>query len=151
MKSVVLVLSVIMLVALVSAFGSSAASSAGVGTELRAVKPETLCANYRHQSFYYARRPANCDFPDKAAQPGSIGSWDVFPTRRVRWAKWGYRSAAGRGRGFMRGVGWRPLRIRLKRPRVVCGSKVFTRMRVRLKAPDGWLGWGRWVPIKSCV
>lgn len=121
------------------------------GMEMRAAKPQALCANYRHQFFYFRARPANCDFPDRSAQAGSIGSWDVFPTRRVRWSRWRNQSAVGRGRGFMRGVGWRPLLIRLKRSRVVCGRRVFTRMRVRLKAPDGSLGWGRWSPVKTCV
>lgn len=151
MKRVVRIAGIAMLALVLPGVAASAAGADHVGVGMRAAKPKVLCANYKHQFFYFRARPANCDFPGRSAQPGSIGSWDVFPTRRVRWNRWGYQSAVGRGRGFMRTVGWRPLRIRLKRSRVVCGRRVFTRMRVRLKAPGGWLGWGRWGPIKTCV
>lgn len=151
MRHVFRIAGAVLLAVALSAIASSATNADDADTGMRASKPQVLCANYKHQVFYFRGRPANCDFPGKSAEPGAIGSWDVFPTRKVRWVTWGQGSAYGRGNGFMRGVGWRPLRIRLGRSRVACGRRVFTRMRVRLKAPDGWLGWGRRGPIKTCV
>lgn len=132
--------------------GSAPAQTNSKTPSLRAFKPQVVCANYRSQRFFVRARPANCDFPSPYAEQGSISSWSVFPTRSFRWGHWGYRSAIGRGKAFMRGVGWRPARVRLSQPRTVCGRKVFTRLRVRMKPPgSGWSSWGRKVAIKTCV
>lgn len=120
--------------------------------DLRAAKPKVVCAQYRAQRFFVRPRPANCDFPDPGVRAGSIGSWDVFPTRKMRWPHWGLKAALGRGKAFMRGVGWRPVRVKLTRPRTTCGRKVFTRLQVRMNAPGrGWMPWGRRYPVKACV
>jgi hypothetical protein len=142
------------LIAVVVAGPASAGSTDldGQPTSPHAAKPKVLCMKYSTEQLYLRARPANCDFIDADVdldQP--FTSWAVIPTRSVRWTHWGHRSALGKGKGFLRGVGWRPNRVRLSRPRVVCGRKVFTRFKGRIKMPgQGWSSWGRRVPIKGC-
>lgn len=117
----------------------------------RVAKPKVLCMKYKTQRLFVASRPANCDFIDANADLDAFSSWALFPTRSVRWGHWGGSSALGRGKYFLRGVGWRPAKVRLSRPSSACGYRAFTRVRVRVNVPgEGWLGWGRKVPIMAC-
>lgn len=145
------VFAVVLIAMVAGAAPVGAANPDGPSTNLRAAKPKVLCMKYETQRLFLKARPANCDFIDANADLDAFSSWALLPTRRVRWTHWGHRSAIGEGKGFLRGVGWRPNRVRLSRPRTVCGRKVFTRFRGRMNIPgEGWSGWGRRVAIMAC-
>jgi len=146
------VFAAVLIAAIVAGSVSAGATNPdGPSTSLRTEKPKVLCMKYRSERLFVRARPANCDFIDANADLDSLTSWALIPTRSVRWTHWGHRSALGKGKGFMRGVGWRPNRVRLSRPRVVCGRKVFTRFKGRMNVPgQGWSSWGRRVPIMGC-
>lgn len=127
------------------------AGAGGQDADLRAAKPKAFCMKYKNQRTFTTARPANCDFIWAEADLDYLTSWALIPTRSMRWVSWGQRSAYGKGKGFARGIGWRPNRIRLSRPRMVCGRKVFTRLRSRQNIPgQGWTSWGRKVPLMPC-
>ena len=146
------VLGAVLIAAIVAGAGpSGAANLDGSPMSVRAAKPKVLCMKYQTGRLFVRARPANCDFIDADADLGALTSWALVPTRSVSWTHWGHRSALGKGKGFMRGVGWRSNRVRLSRPRTVCGRKVFTRIKVRMNVPgQGWSSRGRRVPIMAC-
>jgi len=145
---------VVVLVAagLVSAAPAGATGVGGSSSSLRAAKPKVLCMKYKSGRTFVRARPANCDFVDANADLDALTSWALIPTRSMKWSHWGRSSALGKGKGFLRGYGWRPNKVRLSRPRVVCGRKVFTRFKGKINIPgEGWSSWGRRVPIMPCA
>lgn len=118
----------------------------------QAAKPRVTCVKMKPGAFRYRRRPARCNYHYENAFPFPVFSWNLIQTRRMKWRHWGARSARGRGFFFSRKPPWwKQVRVRLSRPRTVCGSRAFTRFRLKVKRPRGWpKRWGRRIAIRSC-
>ncbi len=118
---------------------------------LKASKAEVVCLNVASGKFFYRYRPDHCNYYDGGAPgPKIIGSAD-FPTRQVRWTHWGHATALGRGQYHVSGR-WLPVRLKLRRPRVVCGQRVFTKIQLNLKTCGGrWTGWAEPTVVESCA
>ncbi len=109
----------------------------------RIVSPESAYGSYR-------TKPRHCIFHDLGEV--FIGA-TTYKTRKLRWPHWGYWKANGVGIALVSTVGPMKARIRLRRPRTVCGERVFTRWKVRLRINLPDRKWDRWRggPISNCV
>ena len=116
----------------------------------KASKPGVVCLG-GSGTFSERRRPGHCSFYDARAPDTRIFSSADFPTRGVSWSHWGSRTAIGRGRYHVPGR-WLPMRVELLRPKVACGRRVFTRVRMDLKTcATRWSGWNHPIAIKTCT
>ena len=121
----------------------SASASPKVVCLTRIVSPESAYGRYR-------RKPRHCIFHDLGEI--FIGA-TTYKTRKLRWPHWGYWKANGLGIALVSTVGPTKVRIRLRRPRTICGERVFTRWKVRLRINLPNRKWDRWRggPISNCV
>ena len=134
----------------VSGVPASAGGQSGF-TSSRVSKPEVVCLNDSTERLSNRARPDHCDYYDGRAPGTKINRSADFPTRQVVWSHWGHATAFGRGEYFESGR-WLPARLKLRRPKVVCGQRVFTRIQLNLETCKGsWTGLAKPIPIESCA
>lgn len=109
--------------------GSDWASGVAI-TDKRAVKPSVVCKqSVSGDRFLLRKRPGRCLFHQRGA-PSWAGLQAIAVAERLRWSSWGPRTAVARGKLFISSVGQRQAKFLLKKPRVVCGKRVYTRLKV---------------------
>lgn len=84
----------------------------------------------------YRTRPHSCDLHERGKLP--VAHLNVMVTHNLHWLHWG-RVAVARGQLGISTYGWAPLKLRLTRPRALCGHTVFTRalLHVRFRSSSG--------------
>jgi hypothetical protein len=99
----------------------------------------------------YRTRPASCDLHDYGAYP--VAHVNVWVTKRLRWSSWGSRSAVATGKLGISTYGLAPLKLRLTRPRRLCGHVVFTRahLDVRVRYDGKVRRSGHWTWLDKCL
>lgn len=141
---------VVLAAAAVASPPSAAASTQPDTSNSKTATAQVLCLNVEAEKFVHRERPGHCNFYDGRAPGRRIIDSADFPTSHVRWSRWAGWGAAGRGRYHVSGR-WLPVRLRLSRPRIACGHRVFTKIRLNLKTCGGrWTGWAEAVRIESC-
>lgn len=117
-----------------------ASSSIGAALAAPPGQPQVICLTEwgEHPEGAYRIRPRSCDLHERGKFP--VAHLNVMVTHNLHWLHWG-RVAVARGQLGISTYGWAPLKLRLTRPRELCGHTVFTeaRLRIRLRSSDGHL------------
>lgn len=113
-------------------------------------KPKVLCLTEwgaaPRGDYHY--RPRSCDLHQRGA-PALRQA--IAVTRRLEWSQWGGRVAIAKGKLGISSVGLVPLKLRLSRPRSMCGRTVYTKAEfVTTSTYDGSRNRITW-PIDSCL
>ncbi len=107
-----------------AAFGLAGPSQAGARPT---AEPQVVCISssspVESPAGFYSRRPGACDF---LANGRPAADAYMVQMRRIHWLHWGAQSAVGRGVSLVNMVGPVFAKVRLTRPRTVCGHRVFT-------------------------
>jgi hypothetical protein len=116
-------------------------------------KPQVICLTewgYQPEGDYRTR-PVACDLHDYGAYP--VAHVNVWVTKRLRWSSWGPKSAVATGKLGISTYGLAPLKLRLTRPRELCGHVVFTRahLDVRVRYDGKVRRSGHWTWLDKCL
>jgi len=100
---------------------------------------------------WYRSRPRECDLHERGKTP--VAHVNVWVTKQLRWLRWGPRSAVAKGKLGVSTVGLVPLKVRLTRPRELCGHTVFTRahLDVRLTYDGKTRRSSHWIWLDTCL
>jgi hypothetical protein len=84
-----------------------------------------------HPTGWYRTRPHSCGLHERGKFPAA--HVNVYTAARLHWLHWGARSATARGKLGISTYGLAPLKLRLSRPRHLCGHTVFTRAHLTIR------------------
>ncbi len=127
--------------------GASSPSRAGV------LKPQVVCLTewgYQPKG-WYRTRPHKCDLHEHGRYP--VAHVNTFTTKRLRWLQWSSRSAVAKGKLGISTYGLAPMKLRLLRPRQLCGHMVFTRAHLAVRVRyDGKIRRSSfWIWLDECL
>ena len=96
-------------------------------------------------------RPRSCDLHEFGRVP--VAHVNVWVTKRLRWQRWGSKSAVARGKLGISTYGLAPIKLRLMRPRLLCGHIVFTRahLAVRVRYDGKTRRSSHWLWLDKCL
>jgi hypothetical protein len=99
----------------------------------------------------YRTSPHACDLHEYDAYP--VAHVNVWVIQRLRWSSWGPKSAVAKGKLGISTYGLAPLKLRLMRPRELCGHSVFTRahLDVRVRYDGKIRRSGHWIWLDKCL
>jgi hypothetical protein len=117
------------------------------GAEARKSRPWVICTTQwdPNPQSTYRRTPHACDYHERGKP--HFHAYIVI-TRHVHWHYWNRRRAVGHGKIGLTG-GPRPVKIKLRRPRQICGRRVFTRARFKVRAAGDTFRFG--VRLDKCT
>jgi hypothetical protein len=97
--------------------------------------PQVICVVEwgEHPTGAYRYRPHECDLHERGAFP--VAHVNLAVTKRLHWLHWGAKIAVARGKLGISTYGLAPIKLRLLKPRTLCGHTVFTEMIVRGRSP----------------
>lgn len=137
------------IVLLVGVALAALALSPALGAQALAGPPKVLCLTKLGGTPRgdYRQRPRSCDLHQRGAPPVRQA---IAVTRRLEWSQWGGRVAIAKGKIGISSVGLVPLKLRLTRPRSICGRTVYTKAEFVVTTYDGERNRSSW-QIDSCL
>ena len=125
------------------------AFSSSLGAQALAGPPKVLCLTKLGGTPRgdYLQRPSSCDLHQRGAPPVRQA---IAVTRQLEWSQWGGPVAIADGKLGISSVGLVPLKLRLSRPRSICGRTVYTKAEFVVTTYDGDRNRSSW-QIDSCL
>lgn len=110
------------------------------GAAARKSRPWVICTTqWEPPQSTHRRKPHACDYHERGEPYAN--AW-IEITRHVHWHYWNGRRAVGHGRAYINAYGPAPIKIKLSRPRHVCGQKIFTKARFKVRAAGDTFRYG---------
>jgi hypothetical protein len=136
----------VLTVAMVSLLAIVATLPTGAGA--RKSRPWVICTTQWDPSpqSTYRRKPHACDYHERG-EPYAHAWIEV--TRHVQWHYWNGRRAVGHGKTYISTYGPAPVKIKLSRPQHVCGQKIFTKARFKVRASGDTYRYG--ISLDKCT
>ena len=88
-----------------------------------------------HPEGWYRTRPHTCDLHERGEYP--VAHVNVYTTQRLHWLSWGAETAVAKGKLGISTYGLAPLKLKLNRPRHLCGHTVFTKAHLDVQTHYG--------------